>query len=265
MSERTTTRMYTRYRTRRWLRWALLYVVGVLVLMVAGLVIEAAVSPGRQTPQALLPTAVPVPPWASAAPSPVTKRTEQSASAANAALVGPVQLVQGRELINGVYLGFPHSIAGAVSAATGFFTAIGSTLDPDRAAAVMRMIADPTYSDGPQQAADGAVNDRKDLGLPVSGPLPRGASLQVQPAEYQLRGVTPDQVTVLLLCDFTATVPGQGTQTRIGVFPVRLHWYAGDWKILAPGTANYAGLAAEPASPQAAGLGWQELEPPAGS
>ena len=264
MSERTTTRMYTRYRTRRWLRWGLLYVAGVLVLMVAGLAIEAAVSPSRQAPQALPPTAVPVPPWASAAPSPAPSRTGP-ATTASAALAGPVQLVQGRDLINGVYLGFPHSIAGAVSAAAGFFTAIGSTLDPDRAAAVMRMVADPTYPDGPQQAADGAVNDRKGLGLPASGPLPQGASLQVQPAEYQLRGVTPDQVTVLLLCDFTATVSGQGTQTRIGVFPVRLHWYADDWKILAPGAASYADLAAAPASPQAAALGWQELELPAGS
>ena len=257
--------MYTRYRARRWLRWALLYVVGVLALMVVGLAIEAAISPGHQAPQTLPPTAVPVPPWASTTPSPATGGTGQSAKAASAALVGPVQLVQGRELINGVYLGFPHSIAGAVSAATGFFTAIGSTLDPDRAAAVMRMVADPTYPDGPQQAADGAVNDRKGLGLPASGPLPQGASLQVQPAEYQLRGVTPDQVTVLLLCDFTATVSGQGTQTRIGVFPVRLHWYADDWKILAPGAASYADLAAAPASPQAAALGWQELELPAGS
>jgi len=259
------TRMHTRYRARRWLRWGLLYVAGVLVLMVAGLVIEAAVSPGRQTPQALPPTAVPVPPWASAASPPATVRTGQSAKVGGAALAGPVQLVQGRELINGVYLGFPHSIAGAVSAAAGFLTAIGSTLDPDRAAAVMRMAADPAYPDGPQQAAEGVVNDRKDLGLPASGPLPQGASLQIQPAEYQVRGVTADLVTVLLLCDFTTTVRGDGTQTSIGVFPVRLHWYAGDWKILAPGTASYAGLVAEPASPQAAALGWQELEPPAGS
>lgn len=253
--------MYTRYRSRRWLRWGLLYVVGVLVLMVAGLVIEAAVSPGRQAPQAL-PTAVPVPPWASAAPSPAT---EQSPKAGAAVLVGPVQLVQGRELINGVYLDFPHSTTGAVSAAAGFLTTIGSTLDPDQAAAVMRMVADPAYSDGPQQAAEGVVNDRKALGLPASGPLPQGASLQVQPAEYQVRDATPDQVTVLLLCDFTATVPGQGTQTRVGVFPVRLDWYADDWKVLAPGTADYADLAAEPGSPQAAALGWQELESPAGS
>lgn len=257
--------MYPRYRARRWLRWGLLYVVGVLALMVAGLVIEAAVSHGPQAPQALPSTTIPVPPWASAAPSPAPRTTSTPARTGGAAPTGPVRLVQGRELINGVYLGFPHSIAGAVSAAAGFLTAIGSTLDPDRAAAVMRMAADPAYPEGPQQAAEGVVNDRKGLGLPASGQLPQGVSLQVQPTEYQVRGVTPDRVTVLLLCDFTATVPGQGTQTRIGVFPVRLHWHAGDWKILAPGAARYAGLAANPASPKAAALGWQELEPPAGS
>jgi hypothetical protein len=125
---------------------------------------------------------------------------------------------------------------------------MGSTLDPGRAAAIMRMTADPSYSQGPQQAAQGALNDRHDLGLPASGPVPGGASLVLDPAEYQVRDVSADQVTVLLLADYVSTVPGQGTQTSIGVFPLRMHWAEGDWKILPPGSADYSGLAAGPGS-----------------
>jgi hypothetical protein len=68
-------------------------------------------------------------------------------------------------------------------------------------------------------------------------------------------------VTVLLLADYVITVPAQGTQTRIAVYPLRLHWAEDDWKILDPGSTSYSGLSAEPGSPQAASDGWQELSP----
>jgi hypothetical protein len=254
---RTCTRTRTRTRSRRWLRWGLAYVVGVLALAVIGLVIEAALGSGPKTPQGLPPASLPTPPWVTSGPVPPSPGPSSSVPA----LTGPVQVVQGQQLINGVYLGFPHSTVGAVSAADEFLTAIGSTLDPDRAAAVMRMAAGPSYTNAPQQAAEGVVNDREDLGLPAGGPVPAGASFQIEPVEYQVRDVTPDQVTVLLLCDFISTVPGQGTQTRTGVFPVRVGWAEGDWKIL-PGTStDYSDLDAEPDSPQAASFGWQNLEP----
>lgn len=245
--------MYSRYRSRRWVRLGLLYVAGVLVLMVAGLVVEAAVSP-QHAPQPLPPRKIPVPPWAATAtPSPSPVNSSQ------AALTGPLQVLQGKQFINGVYLGFPHSTIGAVSAADEFLTLIASTLDPDRAAAVMRMVADPAYPNGPRQAAEGATNDRRELGFPAKGPLPQDLSLQTEPVEYQVRDVTADRVMVLLLCDFVVTVPGQGTQTRIGVFPLPMHWASGDWKILPPATTDYSSLSAQPGSPQAAASGWQPL------
>jgi hypothetical protein len=95
----------------------------------------------------------------------------------------------------------------------------------------------------------------------VSGPAPDGVSVVLEPAEYQVRDVTPDSATVLLLSDYVITVPAQGTQTRIAVYPLRLHWAQDDWKILAPGSTSYPGLAAEPGSPQASSDGWQELSP----
>jgi hypothetical protein len=259
--------MHPHHRGRRWRRWGLLYIVVVPAFAVIGLTIEAAVNPGPREPQSLAPTAIPTPPWATTSARPKTHETHKAPNTdrtRDAAMTGPVQLVQGQQLINGVYLGYPHSTTGAVSAAVEFLATIGSTLDPDRAAAVMRMTADPTYSGAPGQAAEGAINDRKSLGLPASGPVPAGASLETEPIEYQVRGVTTSRVTVLLLCDFVAAMPGGGTQTTIGVFPVRLHWTENDWSILPPKTTSYADLTAEPGSPRAAQLGWQSLQPAGG-
>jgi hypothetical protein len=50
--------MYPHHRDRRWRRWGLLYVVGVLALAAIGLTVQAAVNPGPREPQALRPTAV---------------------------------------------------------------------------------------------------------------------------------------------------------------------------------------------------------------
>jgi hypothetical protein len=249
---------YRRYRIRHWIRIGIAAAAGLLLATAIGLVIE--VGTGPHTEPAYTPPTVPnlfsgygtTP--SPAAPSP-------TASAVQPELSGPLQLIQGQGLINGVYLGYPHSTQGAVSAAGQFATQLGSTLDPDRVASIIRMTADPSYPQGPQDFAQGMVSTRRDLGLPASGPVPDGASLVLEPVEYQVRDVTPDQVTVLLLSDLVITLPAQGTQTRIAVYPLRMHWAQDDWKILAPGNASYLKLAAEPGSPQAASDGWQELTP----
>jgi len=242
---------------RRWLRWFLVYCAGVAALFVIGLVIEAAVTPDSKGQQSFT-YSVPTPPWVpGAAPTP-----RPSAKAASPApLSGPVALVPGDEVINGVSLGFPHTTAGAVSAGADVVDEVLSTLDPDRAAAVARMTAETSYADGPQMAAHGAIEDRQSLGLPAAGPVPASYSLVVQAVEYQAGNVTAGSALVLLLCDFTTTQPGLGTQTRVGVFPVQMHWADADWKVASFGTSSYVSLAAEPYSPQAAQLGWQELLP----
>jgi hypothetical protein len=243
------------HRARRGIKIAIGISAGLLLLTAIGLVIETALSPHPK--ENTLPPPVPDL-FGSTSPS-------ASPAATEPALTGPVQVIQGSQLINGVYLGYPHSTQGAVSAADEYWTELGSTLDPDRAAAVMRLIADPSYTAGPQQAAQGAVKDRQGLHLAATGPVPDGASLVLDPVDYQVRSVTPDQVTVLLLSDFISTVPGQGTQTRVGVFPVQLHWAQGDWKVLDwDNSTSYTSLAAEPGSPQAAQNGWQNLEPAGG-
>jgi hypothetical protein len=249
--------MYGSYRPRRrWLRWFLVWAGGTLAVAVIGLVIEAAVSPGSGQPQNPA-SGFPVWPATSTSPGPAPSAVGNSSPA----LSGPLQLVQGRELVNGVYLGFPHSTAGAVSAADYVVGEVFSTLDPDRAAAVMRLTAAPSYASAPQQAAQGAASDREGLGLAASGPVPAGYSLLVQPEQYQTRSVRAGSVTVLLLCDFTTTQPGTGTQTQIAVFPVGMVWAQADWEVASFSAGDDASLAAEPFSSQAASLGWQELLP----
>lgn len=264
------------YRHRRFTKWFALWFVATLAVMVIGLVIEQAVNPGWPDSQSThqggkngttspseMPISVPTPPWGdTSSPKPQPKAATTSNPATTpAALTGPVQVVQGKQQVNGVELGFPHSTTGAVSAASADATEALSTLDPDRAAAVMRLIADPSWSNAPQQAAAGAAGDRKQLGLPASGSVPDGASLQTVPVEYQVRAVTPDRVLVLLLCDGSVTTPGNGTQTKIGVLPFQMRWDAGDWKVQSV-TATQAdlNLAVEPDSPQAQADGWQPLE-----
>jgi hypothetical protein len=252
--------------------WRLLWLsaLALTAFTVIGLVINAGLDRGAQPPQAFPPTAPPVPPWDS--PSPAVSSPTASAmpsrpvgaSGGSTSLTGPVQVVQGAMTVNDVPLGFPHSTVGAVSAADEFAMLLLSTLDPDRAAAVMRLVADPSYAAGPQQAAAATASDRQALGVPASGVVPDGTSFTWDPVEYQVRDASADRVTVLLLCEVAFTMPGQGTASGVAVYPMAVQWAQADWKVLPPPGRDYSGLAAQPGSPQAASLGWQQLIPAGG-
>jgi hypothetical protein len=240
-----------RYRPRRLALLLAGLAMLVLAVAAAGLVIETAL--GGKPKENYSP------------PAPVTRGLAASTpptSSAGTLQPGPMQLVQGRDLVNGVYVGYPHSTQGAVSAAAEYLTQIGSTLDPDRSAAVARLAAAPAYTSAPTLAAQGTMIARQRVGLPASGTVPSGVSVELTPVEYQLRDATPDQVTVLFLGDYTQTMVDGTSQVSLGVWPVRMIWATGDWKLLPDQAgANYSSLQAEPASPQAASKGWQVLEP----
>jgi len=242
-------------RRRRVFPFVLLAVLGLLAFVAVGVAVESQLSPhGPKTY---------TPPGAIPPPGSVTSvQPSPSVSASTTpVLVGPLKLVQGSELVNGVSVGYPHSTAGAVSAAVEYMRQIGSTLDPDRAAAVGRLVADPSWPDAPQQLAQGPTATRKQLGLPASGQLPSTASVVLAPVEYQVTSASGNSADVLLLASYTTSSPGQGIATRMGVFPVDVHWSAGDWKVLAPtGNTDYTSLSAQPDSPDASAKGWQELQ-----
>ncbi|HEV2347923.1 MAG TPA: hypothetical protein VGS97_27800 [Actinocrinis sp.] len=238
-------------RRRRVLPLVIAGAAALLVFVAVGVAIESALSPHKAESY--------TPPAAVAPPGSVTGVNPSGTSAVG--IQGPLKIVQGSQLINGVHIGFTHSSVGAVSAAVEYWTQIGSTLDPDRAAAIGRLVADPSWTQGPAQLAQGPVSTRKALGLPTTGAAPTGASVVLEPVEYQLRSYSADDVSLLLLADYTTTAPNQGSQTHLGVFPLDLRWSVGDWKILAPsGSTDYSNLAVEPGSAQASADGWQQLQ-----
>ncbi|WP_424534429.1 hypothetical protein ACOZ38_29580 [Sphaerisporangium viridialbum] len=172
----------------------------------------------------------------------------------------PLRLSPGTRMVHEVSVGYPHSMLGAVSAAVQYWGQTAATLDPARAAQIADVIADPAWKSAVAELSKGPINTRKRLGLPTSGPAPVGASVMLTPVAYQIRQIQADSVTVLLLGYLQTTTPGQEPQNRIGVFPLQMHWAAGDWKVPAPTlSADYSGLQAMPGSKEAAAMGWLPL------
>lgn len=226
--------------------------VALLAIVAVGVALESAAS--QHKPESFAPPAA----------DPLTPATSRAATNNAKPVVTstaePLTIVQGNQFVNGLHVGYPHSETGAVSAAVEYWTQLGSTLDSDRAATIARLAADPAWTDGPQQLAKGPVATRQTLGLPTSGPVPAGASVQLEPIEYQVRAATANTTTVLLLADYTTTTPAEGTSTHVGVFPLQMNWTASDWKIADPTDGNtYSNLAAIPGSAQASSDGWAEL------
>lgn len=255
-------------RGRQLMRGFLIFLAAGVALIVVILVVEQIGQPSSAPEPKSLPPTYPAPsPTSSPAspPSPASLPQASTPEPGQDTLVsGPLQVIQGRQQINGVQLGWPPSTIGAVSAADAFTTEVGSTLDPDRAAAIMRLAADPSVPNGPQEAAQGAIQDRKDLGLSATGPVPSGTSMAVVPVEYQVRDMTASKMLVLLLCDTATTQPQTGTRSSYGVFPVETVWNGKDWLITPSSGGNYDNLAAKPDSPQASALGWTDLQPAEG-
>lgn len=177
---------------------------------------------------------------------------------------GPLTQIKGQSTVDGVSVGYPHTTAGAVSAAAEYSAKLGSTLDLDRMRRLAPVVADPSYANAEQKLVEGRISSRKRLGLPETGPVPAGASMTVGPAAFQLRAVTEDSMTVLLL-SYLTTVDSNGTiASRAIVQPVEMHWANGDWKLLPPGPASeadYSALATQPGTADAAAKGWQVLNP----
>lgn len=168
-----------------------------------------------------------------------------------------LHLVTGSRWVNGIYTDYPRSQAGAVSAAVEFMTALGSTLDPDRAATVARLAADPSYHAAAADAAASAISARRVLGLPPSGPLPEGTAAFLVPVMYQLLGGQP-HLGVLLLFDYTVTAPS-GVAEHIGVTEVRLTWTQASWRLLPPPAHDLAALLATPGTASATAKGWEAM------
>ncbi|GAA2522500.1 hypothetical protein [Pilimelia columellifera] len=218
---------------------------GLLVVLAVGVLLV--VRAKDTAPQEPSPQANP-----SASPAPEASPTGGSKT--------PLRLVHGKRTRNGIAVGYPHSAAGAVSAAIEYWAQLGSTLDPDRARKIGDTIAADDFEDAGDYLARGPSNSRRKLGLPTSGPLPEGSTMTLSPAAYQLRDQSDDHMTVLLLSYLTTTTPSSGVLNRVGVFPIELAWQ-GDWRMRRPSgnDGDYLSLSRTPGSAEATAAGWQDF------
>lgn len=178
---------------------------------------------------------------------------------------GPLSLIRGARLTDGLEVGYPHTYIGAVSAAADYLDAVASTLDPDYAASVMRIAGDPDKSALADDLAASTVTLRSDLQLATSGPLNPPVAFVTTAQMYQLRDASADDLLVLLLTDSTFIDARGGMAHTTGVFPVRMHWTAGDWKLEAIGGGqDFSALSATPDTQAAASEGWLALIAAAG-
>lgn len=193
-----------------------------------------------------------------AAPNALVPATRGSATPSPSSSAVPVQLVEGSHRVNGVAVGYPHTQAGAVSAAVEYLTQLDSTLDPDRAVAIADVIADREGGVNPASFRQGTINSRTHLGLPTTGPVLTGASMNLGPVSYQIREVAHNRITVLLLNYLTVITPAQGMRNLVVVIPCTLAWSLGDWKLRmrTDGDPDYAELRYPPGSAQAVAAGW---------
>src|SRR5204862_3059028 len=70
---------------------------------------------------------------------------------------GSLTVVHGARMVNGVGVGYPHSLTGAVSAAVEYYSQLGSNLEPQRGTVLGGLIAVASWTDAPQTFAQAAV------------------------------------------------------------------------------------------------------------
>jgi hypothetical protein len=221
---------------RRWLRWLVICgaAATAIVVVVVVVVVTVAAGPSSSRPQ-------------------VTQLATPH---------GPVTLVPGARVTDGVQLGFPHTTVGAISAAADLVSEVSGSLDPSHAEAAMQLLAASSYPTAPYDAAIGAESLRQQLGLAATGPVPPGYAVGITAAEYQVRDVTAKSVMVVLLLKVSFTEPGPKDSQRIGVVPFLMRWERGDWKDAGHTGGQYLQLAVTPFSSRAAALGWKPLRLP---
>lgn len=176
---------------------------------------------------------------------------------------GAVTLPAPTSDIVGVPVGYPHSPVGAISAAYHFETALSSTLDPDRAAAIARVVADSSWTTAAADAAQITSLGRQGLGLPPTATGTQGVTSTVTPSDFMIMSQSPDHLDIFLLehgSTYDATNPSLN-KSYVGVVDAPMHWTGTDWRLMNPAAipaAERSRLAAT--TPEAAvALGWRPL------
>jgi hypothetical protein len=176
----------------------------------------------------------------------------------------PLQVVDGAEYDPELFIfrGYERTYVGAVSAASNWITAAGSSLDPDYSEQLGEALLAQGAEQTPADWRDWPEDRREDLGAPASDDLEAGWGLNATPMAYQTNVFSDTEVEVILLVRLTGTSP-YGSVSRNTILTMDLTWTGHDWADV--GNLEYTDRSSlhvdpgEETSDTATSLGWHQL------
>lgn len=166
---------------------------------------------------------------AASARGPAGSRAATSA-AASAGDPGP------RSVADGVPVGYDHSPAGAVAAATSYLTTLSERLmamdPPGRAAALARLLAPGAPGDLGAQLGQATASIDRARRAAAGGSGPVRAFIRNLPVAYRLRAYGPDRASVAVWSDAVWVIDGLATPGQAwATTTLELVWADGDWRL----------------------------------
>lgn len=197
---------------------------GVLVLVLVAALVVIALRGGDAPPKG-----APAPQPSTTAPKPTA--TLPPDDGGYVAPAETVKLPDGATKSGDLPVKFPRTPDGAAAMAVASARNAWS-LDPQRIRAGILAYASAQYRDQMAASADaGAKGNREFAGIPATGPVPAGATLNAWPIGVKYAAVDSDTVDVLVLLRVThAAKTGTQPTTTLIVSPGRAVWEGGDWK-----------------------------------
>ncbi|MEU1290208.1 hypothetical protein [Kitasatospora sp. NPDC005856] len=181
-------------------------------------------------------------------------------SASPSTVVQAVPLPAPARVEKGIPVGYPHTLAGAVSAAA-HYTEARDLLSPDAVPGQMRVMAgkdDENFFKLTSLAIADARDWRRLLGLPEAGGSTGSDFIALQVRAYQATAVSADAVDVWLLTTQTPTVGGIQHGTGVFAIAAPVVWDGGDWH-LTEKKVTQSPVVEDPGTAQADAAGWRPV------
>ncbi|MGW7446945.1 hypothetical protein [Kitasatospora sp. NPDC054795] len=181
-------------------------------------------------------------------------------SASPSTVVQAVPLPAPARVEKGIPIGYPHTMAGAVSAAA-HYTEARDLLSPDAVPGQMRVMAgqdDENFFKLTSLAIADARDWRRLLGLPAAGGSTGSDFIALQVRAYQATAVSADAVDVWLLTTQTPTVGGVQHGTGVFAIAAPVVWDEGDWH-LTEKKITQSPVVEDPGTAQADAAGWRPV------
>ncbi|WP_405633884.1 hypothetical protein [Streptomyces sp. NBC_01174] len=212
------------HAAQRRMRRAVLVLVAVVLLLVAALVVIATRDGGSDNGKGS-PT--------QSSPTPKAMPTLPEDDGGYVAPTQYVKLPDGAEKAGDLPTKFPRTPEGATAMLVASARNAWS-FDAATVKAGILAYASADYRDSMAASAeDGAVGNREFAGVPATGDLPAGATLNAWPIGVQWSETDASTVNALILLRVThAAKEGAEPTTTIVVSPAQAVWEEGDWKVM---------------------------------